>query len=130
MKSSSLSASCDQPLLILLGQRLAGHLLGRRDRQVSDLAANVLDRAPRLELDLATGLLHQLLAPGLGLGLRVALVDLARLAGAIDDLLRLPASLLEPLAVLGQDLVGLLADLLGVVDRLLDRVLTAVERRR
>ena len=51
--------------------------------------ADLLDRAARLGLDVAAGLLHQLLAPRLGVLLGLALVRLAGLAGALDDLLGL-----------------------------------------
>ena len=43
-------------------ERLARDLLGGEHRQVGDLVADLLDRAPRLGLDVAAGLLHQLLA--------------------------------------------------------------------
>ena len=95
--------------------------------QVGDLAADLVDRAARLGLDVAAGLLHHLLAPLGGLGLGVALVDLGRLARAIDDLLGLLAGLGQALAVLGQQLVGLLARALGGVDRVLDRPLAPVQ---
>ena len=48
--------------LVVLGQRLARDLLGGRDRQVGDLAADLLERAPRLRLDVAAGGGQQLLA--------------------------------------------------------------------
>src|SRR6185312_7107962 len=49
----------DEPLLIVLVERLARDLLGREDREVGDLVADLLDRAPRLGLDVAPGLLEQ-----------------------------------------------------------------------
>ena len=54
----------DQAPLVVARQRLAGHLLGRQHRQVGDLAADLLDRAAGLGLDVAPGLLEHLLALG------------------------------------------------------------------
>ena len=127
-KSSSRERLLDEPLLVVLVERLARDLLGREDRQVGDLVADLLDRAARLGLDVAPGLLHQLLALDPGLLERLALVDLAGLARAGDDLVGLRARLAQPLAVLGEQLVGLGPRALGGVDRLLDRVLALVER--
>src|SRR5215217_5741759 len=118
----------DQALLVVLVERLAGHLLGRHDREVGDLVADLLDRAPGLGVDVAPGLLHELLALQLGLLERLALVDLAGLARAGDDLVGLRPGLAETLAVLLQDLPRLRARALGDVDRLLDRALALVER--
>ena len=50
------------------------------------------------------------------------------LRGAGDDLVGLRAGVLEPLAVLLEQLLGLLLGPLGGVDRLLDRALALVER--
>src|SRR6202042_3850814 len=97
-------------------------------RQVGDLFADLLDRAPGLGLDIAPGLLHRLVALGLGLLLRLALVPVRRLPGPGDDLVGLAACLLEPLAVVGEELFGLLARLLGGVDRLVDLPRAGVER--
>src|ERR1044072_3122818 len=55
----------DELALVVVGQRLARDLLGREDREVGDLVADLLDRAPRLGLDLAPGGLEHLLALGL-----------------------------------------------------------------
>ena len=78
VKSSSPSASCTSRRWSSRGQRLARHLLGREDRQVGDLVADLLDRAPGLGLDVAAGLLEQLL-PLAASGLeRLALVLLGR----------------------------------------------------
>ncbi len=54
--------------------------------------------------------------------------DFGGLASALDDLVRLRAGLLQPLAVLGEDLIGFRAGALGRVDRVFDRLLTATER--
>src|SRR6476659_9256268 len=93
----------DQPLLVVLVERLAGDLLRRQDREVGDLVADLLDRAPGLGLDVAPGLLEQLLALDLRLLERLALVDLAGLARAADDLVGLGPRLAQALAVLVED---------------------------
>ena len=118
----------DEPLLVVVGERLARDLLGREHRQVGDLAADLIDRAAGLGLDVAPRLLEQALALGAGGLDRLLLVRLTGLAGAGDDLIGLCAGLGEPLAVLVEHLLGLLAQLLGGVD--LARSLGArVERR-
>src|SRR3954447_21956398 len=118
----------DVPPLVGAVERLARDLLGRKHGQVGDLGADLLDRAARLGLDVAAGLLHHLLALGARFRERLLLGRLGRAAGPRDDLVRLAARVGEPLAVLAQQLVGLLAHLRGVVDRFLDRVLALVER--
>src|SRR5436190_2112876 len=60
--------------------------------------------------------LHALLASLPGLRLGFPLVDLARLAGPIDDLIGLAAGGLQALTVVGQQVVGLVPDPLGVLD--------------
>src|SRR5438445_251211 len=51
-----------EPALIGVVEHLPGHLLGREHGQVGDLVADLLDRAPRLGLDVPAGLLEHLLA--------------------------------------------------------------------
>src|SRR5258707_9567086 len=85
----------DEAALVLLVERLARDLLGGEDRQVGDLVADLLDRAARLGLDVALGLLEQLLALGLGLLHGRGFGGLAGLACAGDDLLRLLTRLRE-----------------------------------
>ena len=63
-----------------------------------------------------------------GLVLRVALERLGVLARAQHDVVRLRAGLLEPLAVLGEQRLGLLLRLLGRDDRVLDDLGALVER--
>src|SRR5215210_396908 len=113
----------DEAALVVGRERLAGDLLGREDREVGDLGTDVLDRPARLRLDVLACLLEQLLAALLALGDRVGLLLLAGLARASDDVVRLLARRREALAVLLQQLVGLLARPLGGVDRVLDRAL-------
>src|SRR6185436_2728556 len=86
------------------------------------------DRAAGLHLDVATGLLEQLLAAAPAVGDGVGLLLLTGLARAGDDVVRLLAGVGQPLAVLLEELVGLDARALGRVDRLLDRLLAPVER--
>ena len=119
----------DESALVLLRQRAARHLLGGGDGEVGDLTADLGDRAPGLGLDVAAGLLEQLLAAAAGLLRRLALVDLGGLAGADDDVVRLRARLAEALAVLLEELPGLRARALGRLDRLLDGPLALVQRR-
>src|SRR4029079_6364207 len=52
----------DEPLLVVLGERLAGHLLGRQHGEIGDLVTDLLDRAARLGLDVAPRLGQELLA--------------------------------------------------------------------
>ena len=107
----------DQAALVLGRQRLPGHLLGGQDREVGDLGADLLDRATGLRLDVLARLLEQLLAALPALDDQVGLGLLARLARAGDDLVGLLARRGQALAVLGQQLVRLLARALGGVDR-------------
>ena len=86
-------------------ERLAGHLLGRQHGQVRDLVADLLDRAPRLGLDVAARLLEQLLALLAGRLERLALVLLGRLARARTTISSdCCARLAQPLAVLLEQL--------------------------
>ena len=66
---------------------------------------------------------YQLLPAHLALGL----VRLGRVARALHDLLGLRARLLQPLAVFGEDLIRLLAGVLGRVDVALDLLHARVE---
>ena len=105
-------------MLVGIGERLARDLLGREHRQVGDLATDLIDRAAGLRLDVTAGLLEQPLALGASRLDRFLLMRLAGLAGAGDDLIGLRARLGQALAVLVEHLLGLLAQLLGGVDRL------------
>ena len=79
----------DQAPLVGVVERLARDLLGRHDRQVGDLAADVVERPFGGGVDVALGALggfgEDLLAALAGL----VLVRLGRLARALDDLLGL-----------------------------------------
>ena len=71
----------DQPLVVVVVERLAGHLLGREHGQVGDLLADLLQRAPRLGLDVLARGGDQLLALGLALGRRLGDRGLRRPCG-------------------------------------------------
>ncbi len=79
----------DEPTLVVLVEGLAGDRLGGGDREVGDLLADLLDGAAGLGLDVAAGLLQQLLTRLLGGLEALTLRGLRRLAGAGDDLLGL-----------------------------------------
>jgi len=96
--------------------------------RVCDLLADLLDRAASLSLDVATGLLQHLLTLDLGVLGCGALVGLGGAPRAGDDLVRLTAGVLEPLTVVGQQLIGFLTGLVGGVDRLVDPVGAVVQR--
>jgi hypothetical protein len=127
-KSSSESASSTRrfwssPVSVLrVTFSVAGH------GEVGHLAADLLDGAARLGLDVATGLLHHLLALAPGLREGLGLLVLRRPAGPGDDVVRLATGVGEPLAVLREELVGLPTRPLGGVDGVLDRALALVER--
>jgi hypothetical protein len=107
VKSSSPERLVDEALLVLGGQRLAGDLLGGGDGQVGHLAADLADRAAGLGLDVLARLLHELLALGRAASADSRSAEAPGRAGAGDDLLGLRAGLLEALAVLREQLVGL-----------------------
>jgi hypothetical protein len=114
--------------VIVAGERLPGHLLGRQQGQVGDLPADALERAPGLRLDVAPCGGQKLLALALALLGRLRPGGIGRLPGAGDDVVRLLSRLLEASPVFGQELVGLLPGLLRVFDRLPDRIGALVER--
>ena len=118
----------DEAALVLLVEGLAGDLLGRQHGEVGDLLADLLQRAPRLRFDVAGRRGDQLLALLLAGRRRLGFRRLGRLAGAGHDVVGLLAGLGEPLAVLGEQLVGLLALPFGRLDRLADRLGALVER--
>src|SRR5215218_854787 len=117
----------DQAAVIAVVERLARDLLGRDDREVGYLLADLVERAAGLGLDVLARRGHQLLAVLLGRGLGLVHVRVGRLARAGDDVLRLLTGLLEPGAVLLEQLVGLDLGPRRSVDRLLDRQTAAVE---
>src|SRR5680860_1206277 len=118
----------DQAALVVGGQRLAGDLLGRQHGQVGDLLADLLQRAPRLGLDVALRGRDQLVAFLLAGRGRLGFRGLRRLAGARHDVVGLLAGLGEAAAVLLEQLVGFVALPFGGLDRLGDRLRPAVER--
>src|SRR4029077_10296747 len=89
----------DQALLVVSREGLAGHLLGRQHREVGDLLADALQGAARLRLDVAAGGGEQLLALLATVLRRLRLRRVGGLAGAGDDLIRLPSSATQAPAV-------------------------------
>ncbi len=99
----------DQPALVGVVERLARDLLGGHDRQVGDLAADVVERALGRGLDVALGASWPLRrgSPGRARGPRARAT---RRSGArAGRSPRTAPGLLQALAVFGEDLVGLAA---------------------
>ena len=92
----------DEAALVLGVEAFAGDLLGRQHGEVGDLAADLLQRAPGLGLDVALGRGDQLLALLFAGGGRLGLGRLGRFAGAGHDVVGLLPRLGEPAAVLGR----------------------------
>jgi len=82
-------------------------VLGRGDRQIRHFLTDVLERLLGLGVDVLARLLEQILARPAGILERVALGLCTGLLRVRDDLVGLRASLLEPLAVLLEQRVGL-----------------------
>ena len=118
----------DELALAVGGHRLTDHAPGGGEGEVGDLPAQLGDGPLLLRLDLGGG---ALLHPGelLAGGRDVLLARLGRdLLGAVDDLVRLAAGLLqggEPLLLGG---LAVATGLLGVLEPLLDPLAALVER--
>src|SRR5438094_9446153 len=104
----------DQAPVVLVGQHLARDLRGGRERQLGDLAPDLLERALRLGRDLAPRLLDPALALFLGLLLHAALHRLRDLARLGEDLFRLVPRLSDQRAVLLEQLACLVARVVGL----------------
>jgi hypothetical protein len=120
----------DQAAVVVAVERLARDLLRGEHREVAHLLADLVERAPGLLLDVAPRGLHELLAGALGRGLGLVLVGVSRLARAGDDVVGLLTGLLQPRAVLLEELVGLALGLGGPLDRLVDGLAPLVQRLR
>ena len=113
----------DEPQLVVSGQAGASHLLGGRHGQIGHFLPDLLQRLVGVALDLLAGLgqgglgLHPSLFEDLRLG------GLAGLAGPVDDGVGLLAGFGQLLLVVGEQFLGLVAQVLGVVDGLVDLVL-------
>ena len=114
--------------MVLGVERLASHLLGREHRQVGDLLADAVKRAPGLELDVAARRGDELLALVAAGRRSIRLGGLGGLAGSDHDVVRLLSGLLEALAVLAEQLVRLGTLRLGRVDAVPDGVGALLER--
>jgi hypothetical protein len=113
--------------VVVRRERLAGDLLGRDHRQVRDLLADLVERPPCLGLDVPPRGSQQLLALLGRVGLGLVGQRVGRLAGAGRDVLGLLARLAESGAILVEQLVGLALRAFRVLDRLLDRLASALE---
>src|SRR5215470_9938840 len=117
----------DQSLVALGVEGAADHPRGRLERELGDLGADLFERAGGLGRDL----LARLLEPALPLGLRLfshpGLHGFARLARLGEDRLGLTARLRDELLVLLQQLLRLVARLVGRLDGVPDRLLPVVD---
>src|SRR5437660_10708429 len=118
----------DQAAVVLVGEHLARDLRGGRERQLRDLAPDLLERALRLGRDLAPRLLDPAFALLLGLLLHAALHRLGHLARLGEDLLGLVARLSDQRAVLLEQPPRLVARVVGLLERLPDAVAALVDR--
>src|SRR5262245_26656465 len=117
----------DQPLVVVGGEHLARHLLGRDHGQVGDLGADRLQRARRLGLDLARGLLEPALAVLLELVAQASLLRLGDLPRLCEDLFGLTAGLGHRRTVLLDELLRLGAGPVGLVERLANPLAALVD---
>src|ERR671923_2628429 len=101
-------------------KRLPRHLLRREQAEVDDLEADLLERAPRLGLDLPARLLEPPLAIRLQLIAHAALVGVGDPPGVAEDLFGLRLGLADQAAVLLQELSGLFPRVVGLFERLAD----------
>ena len=128
-RATCLKGVVDQPLVVFLGEVPLDDLRRDHHREVDRLAADLLERAAGLELNLALRVLDDVV--GLGARLlraspRAAARRRTRLCVMIA--LGLDARLADDLRGLDVQPLQLLLRLLRVVERLADRVLTRLER--
>src|SRR5437868_5337494 len=97
----------DQPAVVLAVEHLAGHAAGRHERERGHLGTDLLERTPRLRLDLAVGLLEAALAVLLDLVLGTLALRVGDHAGVREDALGLAARLADQGAVLFEQLARL-----------------------
>ena len=125
----ALDRLADEAPLILGVEHLADDALGRLDREVGHLGADLADRPDGLRVDLLARVLEPALPLDLGLLLRALDLRLGHLAGLGEDVLdRLRPGLGEDRAVLLEQLAGLVPGVVGLLDRLADAVATVVDR--
>src|ERR1700712_1834589 len=118
----------NEALLIVSVERTTRDLFRGRDREVGDLTAQLLLGTMRRGLNVASGLREDFLTLLARLGVRINLVLFSGTTSLRRDLVGLHARSGKPLAVLGDELVGLELLLFSVCDRVLNRLLTNVER--
>ena len=117
----------DQAPLVVAAEGAARDLLGGVERERRDLGADLLERPRRLGLDLPSRLLEPPLAVLLGL-LADALAHRVRHAARLgEDLLGLAAGAGAQLAMLLQQLAGLVARALRLLERLTDPLAPLVD---
>ena len=110
----------DEPPVVGGIEHLADDALRRVDCEVSDLGADLVERAARLRLDLLARLLEPPNAIRLGLVLDASELSVADPARVGEDLRRLGLGLADQRAVLLEQLAGLYAGVVGFCDRLGD----------
>jgi hypothetical protein len=101
-------------------ERLTDDLLGRRDRQVGELAPQLRDRIVALELDLGAGSFEERVSLGLGRRPRFLMDPLRHLLRLLDDCLPLASGCVELLLRGRAGLELALSALLGGLKALLD----------
>src|ERR687896_529343 len=118
----------DELSLRISVERAADDLLGQLDREITDRALQLLDRARALGLHLLLGPRDDLLGLALGLLGDVFANLFCLAAGLLDYPIGLRASVGEILLVLVALLLGLVLGLLGLLEVLLDLLLARLDR--
>src|SRR5262245_39457518 len=117
----------DQTFVVFLGQVSLNQLRRDHDRQIDGFTADLLQRAARLELDLAFGVLDDRLGFGAGLLLHFLAQPLGVASASADDGVGLDARLADDFGRFGVQPLELLLGFLGIVERPADRLLAAFE---
>src|SRR6185503_3263578 len=123
-----LQSLVDQLLVVFPGEVPLDDLRGNHHRQIDRLAADLLERPARLELNLALGVLDDIVGLGACPGADLLAQPVAVRPALRDDRLRFDARAVEDLRRLAVEPLQLLPRLLRIVQRLADRVLPRLER--